>query len=116
MVTFHKTSDTLKTGSITLPQKYYTSDEVFEREQERIFNGYWICAGHQIASRTRAIISCSISLARALSSCGIEKTSSAPFTTSAVIVAHGFAKPPKENSRIVSNALITPGPMAWMAS
>ena len=47
MVTFHKTSDTFKTGSMTLLQKYYTSDEVFEREQERIFNRYWICAGHQ---------------------------------------------------------------------
>jgi len=47
MVTFRKTSDTFKTGSMTLPQKYYTSDKMFEREQERIFNKYWICAGHQ---------------------------------------------------------------------
>jgi Rieske 2Fe-2S family protein len=47
MVTFHKTSYTFKTGSMTLPQKYYTSDEVFGQEQERIFNKYWICAGHQ---------------------------------------------------------------------
>ena len=45
MVTFHKTSDTFKTGSMTLPQKYYTSNEVFEREQERIFNKYWTANG-----------------------------------------------------------------------
>lgn len=47
MVTYHKTTDTFTAGSMTLPQKYYTSDEVFEREKERIFNTYWICAGHQ---------------------------------------------------------------------
>jgi Rieske 2Fe-2S family protein len=46
MVTFHKTSDTFIAGSMTLPQKYYISDEVFEREKERIFTGYWTCAGH----------------------------------------------------------------------
>jgi len=46
MVTFHKTSDTFKIGSMTLPQKYYTSDEVFAQEKERIFNYYWICVGH----------------------------------------------------------------------
>ena len=28
MAMFHKTSDTYKTGSMTLSQKYYTSDEV----------------------------------------------------------------------------------------
>jgi len=47
MVTFHETSNTYKTGSMTLQQKYYTSDEVFEQEKERIFNKYWVCAGHQ---------------------------------------------------------------------
>lgn len=47
MVTFHKTSDTFKNGSMTLPQKYYTSDGIFEREKERIFNKYWTCTGHQ---------------------------------------------------------------------
>ena len=46
MVTFHKTSDTFTAGSMTLPQKYYTSNEIFEREKERIFTGYWTCAGH----------------------------------------------------------------------
>jgi len=59
MVTFHKTSDTFTAGSMTLPQKYYTSDEVFEREQETIFNRYWTCAP------TRGTISCSICSAKA---------------------------------------------------
>ena len=47
MVTYHKTTDTFNAGSMTLPQKYYTSGEVFDREKERIFNRYWICAGHE---------------------------------------------------------------------
>ena len=47
MVTYHKTSDTFIAGSMTLHQKYYTSDEVFEREKQRIFNKYWVCVGHQ---------------------------------------------------------------------
>ena len=47
MVTYHKTTETFTAGSMTLSQKYYTSDEVFEREEERIFNTYWTCAGHQ---------------------------------------------------------------------
>jgi Rieske 2Fe-2S family protein len=47
MVTYHKTSDTFIAGSMTLPQEYYASEEVFEREKERIFSGYWACAGHQ---------------------------------------------------------------------
>jgi Rieske 2Fe-2S family protein len=47
MVTYHKTSNTFIAGSMTLPQKYYTSDEVFKWEQKRIFNKYWTCAGHQ---------------------------------------------------------------------
>ena len=47
MVTYHKTSDTFIAGSMTLPQKYYTSDEVFNIEMERIFNKYWICVGHR---------------------------------------------------------------------
>ena len=47
MATFLKTSETYTAGSMTLPQKYYTSEEVFEREKERIFTKYWTCAGHQ---------------------------------------------------------------------
>ena len=46
MVTYHKTTDTFTAGAMTLPQEYYTSDETFEHEKERIFNKYWICAGH----------------------------------------------------------------------
>lgn len=46
MVTYHKTNDTFIAGSMTLPQKYYTSVEPFEREKERIFNHYWTCVGH----------------------------------------------------------------------
>jgi uncharacterized membrane protein len=65
MVTYHKTTDTFTAGSMTLPQKYYTSDEVFEREKERIFNQYWTCAGHQSRIPTQEITSCSISLAKA---------------------------------------------------
>lgn len=47
MATFHKTSETYVSGSKTLPQKYYTSGEVFALEQERIFRNDWVCAGHQ---------------------------------------------------------------------
>lgn len=46
MVTYHRTTDTFIAGSMTLPQKFYTSEEVFEREKERIFNTYWTCVGH----------------------------------------------------------------------
>ena len=47
MVTYHRTSDTFIPGSMTLPQKYYTAEDVFEREKECIFYKYWICVGHQ---------------------------------------------------------------------
>ena len=33
--------------ALTLPQPYYTSGEVFDREVDRIFKQYWLCAGHQ---------------------------------------------------------------------
>ncbi len=46
MATFYKTNETYVAGSLTLPQKYYVSDEVFALERERIFKEYWICAGH----------------------------------------------------------------------
>ena len=47
MTTFRKTSETYVKGSLTLPQKYYVSNEMFDLEQERIFRKYWACAGHQ---------------------------------------------------------------------
>ena len=47
MSTFIRTEDHFVAGSLTLPQKYYTSQEMFQREQQRIFRKYWLCAGHQ---------------------------------------------------------------------
>lgn len=47
MTTFFPTADTYVPGSLTLPQKYYTSDEMLALEKERIFKHYWACAGHQ---------------------------------------------------------------------
>ncbi len=47
MSTFFKTGEHFTAGSLTLPQQFYVSDEVFRREQERIFRRYWLCAGHQ---------------------------------------------------------------------
>ena len=46
MATFRKTNETYVGGSLTMPQKYYVSDEVLSQEHERIFRKYWICAGH----------------------------------------------------------------------
>ncbi|HJY98237.1 MAG TPA: aromatic ring-hydroxylating dioxygenase subunit alpha [Patescibacteria group bacterium] len=42
---FRKTHETFVPGSMTLPQEYYTSPEIFSKEKERIFRG-WVCAGH----------------------------------------------------------------------
>ncbi len=47
MSTFFRTDEHFVAGSMTLPQKYYVSDEVFRREQQRIFRKHWLCAGHQ---------------------------------------------------------------------
>jgi Rieske 2Fe-2S family protein len=47
MTAYLKTADTYIPGSMTLPQKYYTSNELFEREKEVIFKKGWICVGHQ---------------------------------------------------------------------
>ena len=47
MSTFLKTDEHYSPGSLTLPQNTYMSDEMFAREQERIFRKYWMCAGHQ---------------------------------------------------------------------
>jgi Rieske 2Fe-2S family protein len=44
---FQKTADTLAEGAKTLPQKYFVSAELFDREQERIFGRDWVLAGHQ---------------------------------------------------------------------
>jgi glycine betaine catabolism A len=45
--TFQKTADTFAEGAKTLPQKYFVSGELFDREQEKIFGRHWVLAGHQ---------------------------------------------------------------------
>jgi Rieske 2Fe-2S family protein len=47
MATFRRTDEHYVAGSQTLAQGYYTSDEVFAQETQRIFMKSWICAGHQ---------------------------------------------------------------------
>ena len=46
MATFKRTDEHYAAGSLTLPQAYYTSEEVFARETDRIFRADWYCAGH----------------------------------------------------------------------
>ena len=46
MATFKRTNEHYAAGSLTLPQAYYTSEDVFARETERIFRAGWYCAGH----------------------------------------------------------------------
>lgn len=33
-------------GALTLPGRYYTSEEIFARERKRIFEERWLCVGH----------------------------------------------------------------------
>jgi Rieske 2Fe-2S family protein len=47
MTTFLKTTETYAQGAVTLPQRYFTSSEIFAEEQERIFATQWLCVGHQ---------------------------------------------------------------------
>jgi Rieske 2Fe-2S family protein len=42
-----KTAETGTSVAKTLPQRYLISQEVFAKEQERIFSTQWLCAGHQ---------------------------------------------------------------------
>jgi Rieske 2Fe-2S family protein len=44
---FRKTAETFAQSAKSLPQKYFVSPEVFEAEQEKIFSGQWVLAGHQ---------------------------------------------------------------------
>jgi len=44
---FRKTAETFTSGAKTLPQRYFVSQDVFAREQERIFSTQWLCVGHQ---------------------------------------------------------------------
>jgi Rieske 2Fe-2S family protein len=44
---FRKTTETFSPGAKTLPRDYFVSEEVFAKEQERIFSSRWLCVGHQ---------------------------------------------------------------------
>ncbi len=43
---FSKTEETFIPGSMTLPADFYTSPEIFNKEQEKIISKDWVCAGH----------------------------------------------------------------------
>src|SRR5690606_16130230 len=45
MPMFHPTTTTFQQGARTLPREAFTSQEVFAREQERIFARLWNCVG-----------------------------------------------------------------------
>src|SRR5687767_2634852 len=47
MPVFRKTVESFTAGAKTLPRNYFICDEVFKKEQERIFANQWLCAGHQ---------------------------------------------------------------------
>jgi Rieske 2Fe-2S family protein len=42
MTAFHRTIETYRQGARTMPGRFYTSDEVFEEERERVFAHNWI--------------------------------------------------------------------------
>ena len=42
---FHPTTTTYKAGAKTLPGKFYTSEEIFEKEIDKIFSKSWNCVG-----------------------------------------------------------------------
>lgn len=44
---FKSNAEAYVDGSRTLEPKYYTSQEIFEIEKERIFQRYWLCLGHE---------------------------------------------------------------------
>lgn len=47
MTKFHKTASTFIQRAKTLPGKYYTSDEIFAQECDRIFATRWLCVGRE---------------------------------------------------------------------
>ncbi|NJN87782.1 MAG: Rieske (2Fe-2S) protein [Leptolyngbyaceae cyanobacterium SL_7_1] len=47
MTTFYKTATTLRPGAMTLPAPYYTCQEIFAQELERIFYRRWVFVGRQ---------------------------------------------------------------------
>jgi Rieske 2Fe-2S family protein len=44
---FRKTTDSFTAGAQTLPQRYFTSPEIFATEQRSIFSSQWVLVGHQ---------------------------------------------------------------------
>ena len=45
MNSFYKTSETLRKGAKTLPQKYYVDNTIFKKEISNFFHNGWICCG-----------------------------------------------------------------------
>lgn len=58
MSSFRKTVDTFESGSMALAGRYYSSEEVFHTELERIFYEQWVCVGHggQVANAGDCIV------------------------------------------------------------
>src|SRR6266581_5969219 len=44
---FRKTAETFTSGAKTLPQRYFVSPVIFDREQNVLFSTQWVLAGHQ---------------------------------------------------------------------
>src|SRR2546423_3083704 len=44
---FRRTAESFTPGAKTLAQRYFVSEEVFERELKKIFSAQWLCVGHQ---------------------------------------------------------------------
>ena len=49
MRAFLKTTDTFVPGALSLPGRYYTSQDVFDAEREAIFARHWTCVGRDEA-------------------------------------------------------------------
>src|ERR1022692_2117823 len=47
MTAFRKTAETFTAGAKTLPQRYFVSPEIFEKEQNVLFSARWVLVGHQ---------------------------------------------------------------------
>ena len=44
---FRRTTETLRAGAKTLPQRYFVSPEIFAEELQKIFATNWVLVGHQ---------------------------------------------------------------------
>src|SRR6266542_7002945 len=47
MTRFLKAAEVGTNGATTLPGRFYTSQDVFRQEQERVFARRWLCAGRE---------------------------------------------------------------------